>query len=133
METNNVNLYDDYNSLVMKPVFVIAHYTLDWFQGEVLKYISRFHKIGGRHDLEKAISVANIAIRLNMSGVQIEYRNLPKSLSIYVKQFEYSFSDSISYTYFVEAVKAIMNKDYKNLSMRIIPNLIYSEYGETEL
>jgi len=123
-----------YKIFDMEPVFIIAHYKLNWFQGEILKYISRFRNKNGKQDLDKALSISDIALRFdNNNSLPVTYKSLDSILKIYVKQFEQYFNESISYSYFTEAVLAILNEDYRNLNIRILPNLIYCEYGDDEL
>lgn len=39
----------------IEPVHLMVKYNLNWFQGEVLKYVSRHTNKNGKQDLEKAL------------------------------------------------------------------------------
>jgi len=42
----------------------IAANNLDWFQGNIVKYVTRFRKKGGKRDLEKAQHILEKLIEL---------------------------------------------------------------------
>ena len=50
-----------YEYLRIEPVELINEYNMDWFQGEILKYCTRFPLKGRLQDLKKAEQVANMA------------------------------------------------------------------------
>lgn len=53
-----------YEKFRIEPVNIMVNYNLNWFQGEALKYISRYQDKGGIGDLEKAIHVMEMANEL---------------------------------------------------------------------
>lgn len=42
----------------------MVKYNLNWFQGEILKYVSRHTNKNGKQDLEKALHIGDMAIDL---------------------------------------------------------------------
>lgn len=44
-----------YQILDIEPVELFVKFNLNWFQGEVIKYCSRFQRKNGKQDLLKAI------------------------------------------------------------------------------
>lgn len=55
-----------YERLKVEPVKVFAAFNFNWFQGEILKYVSRFHFKNGEQDLCKAIHIAQMASDLKI-------------------------------------------------------------------
>lgn len=53
-----------YEKFQIEPIHIMVSYNLNWFQGEALKYISRYQDKGGIKDLEKAIHVIEMADEL---------------------------------------------------------------------
>lgn len=69
MKTND-NLQQEggnhYERLNVEPVRVIVAFNFNWFQGEILKYVSRFQYKNGEQDLCKAIHIASMAVDLKV-------------------------------------------------------------------
>lgn len=53
-----------YKSLMIQPMEYAHANDLDWYQGEVVKYITRFRDKGKRKDLEKIIHLVQVLIEL---------------------------------------------------------------------
>jgi len=51
-----------YKEMKIQPVDYIHENNLNWFQGEVIKYVSRYLEKNGRQDLEKAIHIIEMLI-----------------------------------------------------------------------
>ena len=89
-----------YESLKIEPVELFVKYNVNWFQGEAIKYCSRFLNKNGKQDLLKAIQVCDLA---NSLGLSIRPIFIPKLdndfLNKYISQFEYSevLRDIINY------------------------------------
>ena len=89
-----------YESLDIEPVELFVKFNLNWFQGEVIKYCSRFQRKNGKQDLLKAIQVCDLADSLGLSIRPIFIPKLDKDfLNKYISQFEYSevLRDIINY------------------------------------
>ena len=60
MKTND-NLKQEggnhYERLKVEPIKVFVAFNFNWFQGEILKYVSRFQFKNGEQDLCKAIHI----------------------------------------------------------------------------
>ena len=80
-----------YESLKIEPIELFVKYNVNWFQGEVIKYCSRFLNKNGKQDLLKAIQVCDLADSLGLSirplfPIELDSYFLNK----YISQFEYS-------------------------------------------
>lgn len=82
-----------YEDLKIEPVTLMVQLDYNWFQGEILKYVSRFKRKGGNKDLNKALHIASIA--RDKQPVIYTKRVIDKHPSLsgiciheYVKQFE---------------------------------------------
>jgi hypothetical protein len=53
---------DHYKSMAIQPSEFIYRNSLDWYEGNAVKYICRHRRKGGRVDLEKAIHYLELAI-----------------------------------------------------------------------
>ena len=79
-----------YESLKIEPVELFVKYNVNWFQGEAIKYCSRFLNKNGKQDLLKAIQVCDLADSLGLSIRPIFIPKLDKDfLNKYISQFEY--------------------------------------------
>lgn len=82
-----------YESLNIEPVEVFVRFNLNWFQGEVIKYCSRFKHRNGKEDLLKAIQVCDLAGELGLNTkplFPLNILDLDKIfLDKYLDQFEY--------------------------------------------
>ena len=95
-----------YESLKIEPVELFVKCNTNWFQGEVIKYCSRFLNKNGKQDLLKAIQVCDLADSLGLSirplfpiGLGMEDMDF---LNKYISQFEYRevLGDIIHYLLF---------------------------------
>jgi hypothetical protein len=78
---------------------VFAAFNFNWFQGEILKYVSRFQFKNGEQDLGKAIHIAQMAKdlkvgekkkrRIKFAKLVYEKKYLSDLVEDYRKQFEY--------------------------------------------
>lgn len=79
-----------YESLEIEPVELFIKFNLNWFQGEVIKYCSRFQRNNGKQDLLKAIQVCELANNLCLSSKPLFPIELDlQFLNSYTSQFEY--------------------------------------------
>lgn len=61
-----------YERFQIEPVDIMAHFSLNWFQGEALKYVSRHWFKNGEQDIDKAIHVLEIADKLKPLTIKHE-------------------------------------------------------------
>jgi len=57
-----------YKNMKMQPIELIALANLNFLQGCIIKYISRYKNKNGKEDIEKAIHNAQLAIDLHIIG-----------------------------------------------------------------
>lgn len=63
--SNNTNqVGGNHYQFEIEPVHLMVKYNLNWFQGEILKYVSRHTNKNGKQDLEKALHICDMAIDL---------------------------------------------------------------------
>lgn len=89
-----------YESLTIEPIELFVKFNLNWFQGEVIKYCSRFLNKNGKQDLLKAIQVCELADSLGLSSKPLFPLELDLHfLNLYTSQFEYKevLNDIINY------------------------------------
>lgn len=87
-----------YEALKVEPVRVFAVFNFNWFQGEILKYVSRFQRKNGEQDLGKAIHISQMAVdlkigdkkkkRIKFAKLVYEKKYLSDLVEDYRKQFE---------------------------------------------
>lgn len=54
---------EHYKSLVIQPSEYIVRNGLGWYEGNVIKYVTRHKSKGGKQDLEKALHYLQLAIQ----------------------------------------------------------------------
>ena len=81
----------------MEPVHLMVDYNLNWFQGEILKYVSRHWTKNGITDLMKAIHIADMAIDLKPIYQSKERLHHIKTYIDYSKQFHDRFEGCHSF------------------------------------
>ena len=80
-----------YESLKIEPIELFVKYNVNWFQGEVIKYCSRFLNKNGKQDLLKAIQVCDLADSLGLSIRPLFPIDLDMAfLNKYISQVVYS-------------------------------------------
>lgn len=92
-----------YESLAIEPIELFVKYNVNWFQGEVIKYCSRFLNKNGKQDLLKAIQVCDLADDLGLNIRPLYPIELDMDfLNKYISQFEYKevLGDIIHYLLF---------------------------------
>ena len=120
-----------YERLKVEPVKIMAAFNFNWFQGEILKYVSRFPYKGLENDLSKAIHISQMAIDLKI--LEKKKKRPPKFVKLirskrylmdlvedYRKQFDYEEYVTIiliglieeNYSYVKEQVTKLKDKYY---------------------
>lgn len=113
----------------IQPWDIIAEYKMNWFQGEILKYVTRFKHKGGKQDLEKAISIADKANDININGCskEISATSIPFILQYIWDYTKEEPGDLLGNLYNI--LNFIINGRYDDTKMVII-SLIKNIYGE---
>lgn len=131
--TNNTNQVNGshYEGIgKIEPVHLMVEYNLNWFQGEILKYVSRHWTKNGIIDLNKAIHIADMAIDLKPIYQSKERLHCIKTYIVYSEQFHdrlegrHSFGP-VEFTDLVQFIIAGNMKVVKNLI-----NLMKHEFYE---
>lgn len=61
---NTVQVNGNHYDFEIEPVDIMVILNLNWFQGEILKYVSRHKRKNGISDINKAIHICDMAIDL---------------------------------------------------------------------
>lgn len=110
-----------YKDMPFQPIRLISYLNLDFFQGNVVKYVSRYKLKGGVRDLEKAKHYCRMAMEMGNSSSRTEMTVLQVTLAsksfILSNRLSQLVADVIVYVYWrkwEEAVKAIdaLSKEY---------------------
>ncbi len=87
-----------YERLKIEPIKIMVAFKFNWFQGEILKYVSRFQFKNGEQDLNKAIHISQMAVDLKIKSkfrpikftkLMVTKKWLNDLVEDYRKQFEY--------------------------------------------
>lgn len=80
-----------YENLQFEPVQFFVYMNTNWFQGEIVKYCSRFLNKNGKEDLLKAQQVCQLATQLGLNQAKLFNDNDSENfIQQYCNQFEYS-------------------------------------------
>ena len=80
-----------YENLQFELVQFFVYMNTNWFQGEVVKYCSRFLNKNGKEDLLKAQQVCQLATQLGLNQAKLFNDNDSENfIKQYCNQFEYS-------------------------------------------
>lgn len=136
MKTNNLHQVGGthYERFNIQPINLFVKYNLNWFQGEAIKYVSRFPNKGGKEDLQKALHILNLALE-NFEPLPLktkEYWLIEEGSEPYIEDYTAQFHsgyfrEEISFKYFHSFVYLVLSKDYKK-AIEELKLLIYSEY-----
>lgn len=116
-----------YSRLKIEPIDLMVKLKFNWFQGEILKYVSRFRYKNGKEDLRKAFSVCTLAIDRGLNQGTLFSEDLLDSNREYIE--EYINQDYLSFdTRFLRCmIKYLMKNDYY-LVQDVINSLIIEYY-----
>lgn len=78
-----------YEILKVEPVKIFVAFNFNWFQGEILKYVSRFPNKKGEEDLMKAVHIAQMAKDLKVGTGNSNNPKRPVSFSKLVNKKKY--------------------------------------------
>lgn len=122
-----------YERLKIQPVKLFVEFKLNWFQGEAIKYPSRFPYKGGLKDLQKAVHIMDMA--LEYFGPDLfDHKSKIKGpgdnpfIDLYAEQFrEGFFREPVSFGYFHNFLYSVITKNYKKAKQEL-QLIIYAEY-----
>lgn len=113
----------------IEPVHLMVQLDLNWFQGEILKYVSRHWNKNGKVDLQKAMHICDMAIDFNLK-YRFKTKMLKPSQEIlldnYCKQYISYYKPS-----------ALMNEEYSSVReylnfKNIIKNIVTGYYASVK-
>lgn len=122
-----------YERLKIQPIKLFIHFKLNWFQGEAIKYPSRFPYKGGLKDLQKAVHIMDMALVYLEPNPNIYKLKMPGPgdnpfIDDYVNQFkEGFFKEPLSFEYFHNFLYSVINRNYKKAKEEL-QLIIYAEY-----
>lgn len=110
-----------YKDLPMQPVDFAVKAELNFIQGSIVKYVSRFRKKNGKQDIDKAIHFAQLAIELNCQ----------KDNYIPVLGLAYTYCKLNGFTQKqTDIIVATVKEDYRSVARNCV-QLIKQEYPLT--
>lgn len=128
-----------YSQFKYQPVHLMAIFGFNWFEGEILKYVSRYPYKNGLQDLKKAISVLDIYESLYPKPSNSNYPwlndpsifgiDLPRSSSLIRRAYVLQFSPNHGISVDI-CIKSLLSGNYRILR-NTLEHLIES-YDETE-
>ena len=119
--SNNTNqVGGNHYQFEIEPVNLMVKYYLNWFQGEILKYVSRHTKKNGKQDLEKALHICDMAIDLKppiysklLFESDEEYFEAYISQREFLEMFRGLYSPILTYQKgFVKAIRCLLIGDW---------------------
>lgn len=131
-----------YEKLNVEPVILFREFNLNWFQGEIIKYVSRFKNKNGLQDLNKASHITQMAIDLEIKGISYsqDLTEEGKVLIVeYTSQFENLFritnDGKLNKRYYIKLVDIIyftIRGEWETV-WSDLEDLKYYFYGEEEV
>nr|DAW00963.1 MAG TPA: nucelotide kinase [Caudoviricetes sp.] len=110
-----------YKNMVIQPVEFAVKAELNFIQGCIVKYVSRYKSKNGKQDIEKAIHFAKLAIELNQQGDEF-LSNLGLAYT-YCKANRFSQAQT-------NIIVSVVKEDYYGV-IRYCTQLIKQEYPLT--
>lgn len=123
-----------YERLKIQPVKLFIHFKLNWFQGEAIKYPSRFPYKGGLKDLQKSVHIMDMAIEyfgptlFDEQDFQLYELGSEPLVELYAEQFkEGFFREPASFVLFHNFLYSVISRNYKKAKEEL-QLIIYAEY-----
>ena len=123
-----------YERLEIQPIKLFVQYKLNWFQGEAIKYPSRFPYKGGLDDLQKSIHIMDMALEyfgptlFDEQDFQLYETGSEPSIELYAEQFKAGFfRDPASFVFFHNFLYSVISRNYKKAKEEL-QLLTYTEY-----
>lgn len=112
-----------YERLKVEPVKIFAAFNFNWFQGEILKYVSRFPFKNGEQDLGKAIHISQMAVDLKIGDRK---KKKPKFTKIicerkYLSDLVEDFREQFEYEEYVTVILiGLVEENYSYVKEQVI-------------
>ena len=123
-----------YERLKIQPVKLFVQYKLNWFQGEAIKYPSRFPYKGGLKDLQKSVHIMDMALEyfgptlFDEQDFQLYEPGSEPLVELYAEQFkEGFFREPASFVLFHNFLYSVISRNYKKAKEEL-QLIIYAEY-----
>lgn len=115
-----------YSRFKIEPIDLMVKLNFNWFQGEILKYVSRFQYKNGGEDLIKASSVCTLATDRGLNQATLFSDDLLKENKEYIEKYINQYP-SEDITYLNDIIEALVKNDYHNV-YDIIRSIIREYY-----
>lgn len=113
-----------YSRLKIEPIDLMVKLNFNWFQGEILKYVSRFLHKNEKEDLDKASSICKLAIDRGLNQATLFSDDLLDSNKYYIEKYV----NQLLIRYLKDLIEALVKNDYY-LVYEIIESIIIEYYG----
>lgn len=84
---NTTQVNGDHYDNEIEPVHIMVALNFNWFEGEILKYVSRHRRKNGVSDLNKAIHICDMSIDLDPEVHTSGWNRHVELIDKYVNQF----------------------------------------------
>lgn len=115
-----------YSRFKIEPIDLMVKLNFNWFQGEILKYVSRFQYKNGGEDLIKASSVCTLATDRGLNQATLFSDDLLKENKEYIEKYINQYP-SEDITYLKDIIEALVKNDYHNVD-DIVNDMIKEYY-----
>lgn len=110
-----------YSQFTIEPVDLMVKLNFNWFQGEILKYVSRFRDKNGKEDLDKAMSVSVLAIYRGLNQPTLFSDDVLEKNEEYIEEYVKQFLGKIDLSDLREIITSLVKNDYYR-----VKDIIYS-------
>lgn len=115
-----------YSRFNIEPIDLMVKLKFNWFQGEILKYVSRFQYKNGGEDLVKACSVCKLATDRGLNQATLFSADLIDSNKGYIEKYINQYP-SEDHNYLRNIIEGLVKNDY-HLVQDIVNDMIKEYY-----
>lgn len=115
-----------YSRFKIEPIDLMVKLNFNWFQGEILKYVSRFQYKNGGEDLIKASSVCDLATDRGLNQATLFSDDLLKENKEYIEKYINQYL-SEDHNYLRNIIEGLVKNDYY-LVQDIVKDMIKEYY-----
>lgn len=115
-----------YSRFKIEPIDLMVKLNFNWFQGEILKYVSRFPYKNGEEDLVKASSVCKLATDRGLNQATLFSEDLIDSNKGYIEKYINQYL-SEDHNYLRNIIEGLVKNDY-HLVQDIVNDMIKEYY-----
>lgn len=116
-----------YSQFIIEPVDLMVILNFNWFQGEILKYVSRFRDKNGKEDLDKAMSVSILAIERGLNQATIFSDDILEKNEKHIEEYVKQFFGKLDLDDLREIITSLVKNDYYHIRDIIYGMLIRYE------